>query len=262
MLEVPTARGGASGGPGAAGSLLPPSPVLNPMRPAWAALVLVAAVGLAGCAADEGSDMTRPNATIETSNGTITLELYGDQAPQTVQNFGELARDGFYDGQRFHRVIQDFMIQAGDPQSTDEENRENWGTGGPGYTIPDEFACEDGTVVNDHPGGYRQPADQCDAHGGFAVDLDAAGVLAMANTGQPHTGGSQFFVTLSPQDRLTGYHTVFGEVVEGMDVVEEIGGVPTHDDQPYKDQPKKDVVIESITVGGELPGVDIDKQEA
>ncbi len=215
----------------------------------------------------------RPTAILETSNGTIELELYSDLAPQTVQNFGDLAEEGYYDGQRFHRVIEGFMIQGGDPLTQDEAQKDRWGQGGPGYTIPDEFACQDGTIVEEHPGGYGSPADQCDANGGFHEEarLDEAGVLAMANVGQPATGGSQFFITLSEQDRLTGYHTVFGNVTEGMSVVEEIGGVETDcTAQGYPpgsgrggcgDIPEDDVMIESVTIEGELPGVDVDQQE-
>lgn len=203
--------------------------------------------------------MTRPTATIETNHGTIELELHADLAPQTVQNFGTLAQDGFYEGQKFHRVIDRFMIQGGDPLTKDDSNKRRWGSGGPGYTIPDEFACDDGTIVNKHPGSYNRKADQCEANGGFHKDarMSEPGVLAMANTGSGHTGGSQFFITLSEQDRLTGYHTVFGNVTNGMDVVKKIGQVSTDG----KDRPKKNVVIEDITIQGDLPDVTVNKQK-
>ncbi len=174
------------------------------MNRAWIPLMLMAALALAGCAADEGP-AENPTATIETNHGTIELELSAELAPQTVQNFGELAEEEYYDEQRFHRVIQNFMIQGGDPHTTDEDAKDRWGTGGPGYSIPDEFACQDGTIVNEHPGSYQAPPNQCDAHGGFHDDAttEAPGVLAMANSG-PRSGGSQFFITLEAQPHLTG----------------------------------------------------------
>jgi peptidyl-prolyl cis-trans isomerase B (cyclophilin B) len=126
-------------------------------------------------------------ATIETTKGTITLELHDDKVPKTVANFEKLANDGFYDGLKFHRVIDNFMIQAGCPHGT--------GTGGPGYTFEDEF---DSTLRHDGPG-----------------------VLSMANAG-PNTNGSQFFITHVPCPHLDGKHSVFGRVLEGQDVVDSI----------------------------------------
>ena len=126
-------------------------------------------------------------ATIETDRGAIRLELYDDKAPKTVANFEKLAGDGFYDGLTFHRVIADFMVQAGCPQGT--------GTGGPGYTFDDEF----------HP----------------ELRHDGAGVLSMANAG-PDTNGSQFFITHVPTPWLDGKHSVFGRVLEGQDVVDAV----------------------------------------
>ena len=131
------------------------------------------------------------NATMLTNHGSIELELFDDAAPKTVQNFIKLAQDGFYDGVIFHRVIQDFMIQGGDPTGT--------GSGGPGYQFEDEF--------NDHK--------------------VVRGALAMANAG-PNTNGSQFFiVTTGAAPWLDGKHTVFGQVTSGMDVVDAIEGVDT-----------------------------------
>jgi len=126
-------------------------------------------------------------ATIHTAKGDIVVELYADKAPKTVNNFVFLANQGYYDGTTFHRVIPGFMAQAGDPSGT--------GTGGPGYTFEDEF----------HP----------DLH------HDGPGVLSMANAG-PNTNGSQFFITYEAQPHLDGHHTVFGKVIEGMDVLEQI----------------------------------------
>ena len=126
-------------------------------------------------------------ATIETKKGTIKLQLHDDKTPKTVANFETLAAKGFYDGLKFHRVIADFMVQAGCPQGT--------GTGGPGYNFADEF----------HP------------------DLrhDGPGVLSMANAG-PNTNGSQFFITHVATPHLNNKHSVFGKVLEGQDVVDSI----------------------------------------
>jgi cyclophilin family peptidyl-prolyl cis-trans isomerase len=146
------------------------------------------------------------SATLHTSHGPIQLELYDEDAPKTVENFRKLAGDGFYNGVIFHRVIPDFMIQGGDPTGT--------GSGGPGYSFEDEF--------NDHP--------------------VARGALAMANAG-PNTNGSQFFiVTADACTWLDGKHTVFGQVTDGMDVVDAISQVETG----AADKPLADVVIERI----------------
>ena len=125
--------------------------------------------------------------TLETTRGTIELELYPQNAPNTVNNFVFLSREGFYDGVSFHRVISDFVIQGGDPTGT--------GRGGPGYKFEDEVA--------DNPLTHER------------------GVISMANAG-PNTNGSQFFITHSPQPHLNGKHTVFGKVVKGLDVMDDI----------------------------------------
>ena len=149
-------------------------------------------------------------ATIETNHGSIGLELYDEDAPKTVGNFVKLARDGFYDGVLFHRVIENFMIQGGDPTGT--------GSGGPGYQFEDE--------INKH-----------------AVQR---GSLAMANAG-PNTNGSQFFiVTAEACPWLDGLHTVFGQVTSGMDVVDTI----SHVDTDMQDRPLSEVRIDSVAVGG------------
>lgn len=126
-------------------------------------------------------------ATLETNKGTIEIELYPEHAPITVNNFVFLAKQGYYDGITFHRVINNFMIQGGDPTGT--------GSGGPGYKFADET--------------YGNPLKH------------ETGVLSMANAG-PNTNGSQFFITHAPQPHLNGKHTVFGKVVKGMDVVNAI----------------------------------------
>ncbi len=126
-------------------------------------------------------------ATISTDEGDIRIELFADKAPSTVNNFVYLARDGYYDGVTFHRVIKGFMAQGGDPTGS--------GRGGPGYKFADEF----------HP----------------ALKHDQPGILSMANAG-PNTNGSQFFITYSETPHLDGRHAVFGRVIEGMDVLEAI----------------------------------------
>jgi peptidyl-prolyl cis-trans isomerase B (cyclophilin B) len=147
-------------------------------------------------------------ATLHTSHGAISIELFDEDAPKTVDNFLKLSRDGFYDGVIFHRVIPDFMIQGGDPTGT--------GTGGPGYQFDDEFNAH--KVVR--------------------------GALAMANAG-PNTNGSQFFiVTTEAASWLDGKHTVFGRVTDGMDVVDTISGLETD----ARDRPRDDVVIERVEV--------------
>jgi peptidyl-prolyl cis-trans isomerase A (cyclophilin A) len=163
-------------------------------------------------------------ATLQTSQGTIVVRLFPDHAPKTVRNFVELAEGArqwtdpstgrqstarLYDGTVFHRVIPDFMIQGGDPLGT--------GRGGPGYKFADEI----------HPD----------------LVFDRPYLLAMANAG-PGTNGSQFFITVGPTPWLNGKHTIFGEVIEGADVVDQISRVKTGS----QDRPVQDVTIESVTV--------------
>jgi peptidyl-prolyl cis-trans isomerase B (cyclophilin B) len=138
--------------------------------------------------------MPNKTATITTSKGTMTLELYADETPGTVANFEKLANEKFYDGTRFHRVISNFMIQGGDPLSKDPKNP-RVGTGGPGYTIK----CE--TQKNTHK--------------------HVRGTLSMAHAGKD-TGGSQFFICHGPQAHLDGKHTVFGQVTQGVEIVDAI----------------------------------------
>ncbi len=151
----------------------------------------------------------RQVATFETNYGTFKIELFNDLAPKTVKNFVGLAEKGYYNGLSFHRVIDQFMIQGGCPKGN--------GTGGPGYTIPDEF--------------------------GKGLKHDKPGILSMANAG-PNTGGSQFFITLVPTPWLDGKHAIFGQVVEGMDVVEKIGKLPTDS----MDRLLKKVVMEKVII--------------
>ena len=181
------------------------------------------------------SDPDNPTVTLQTTHGEITVELFEERAPRTVENFlglarhdpaadadpapdtntwadpetGEVRGDSLYEGTVFHRVIDDFMIQGGDPEGT--------GRGGPGYQFDDEFH-ED-------------------------LTHDGAGILSMANSG-PDTNGSQFFITLDATPHLDGKHAVFGQVIDGMNVVEKIGSLPTG----RNDAPREDVEIESVSI--------------
>lgn len=179
------------------------------------ALLVFTATGCMAATGDKGNaegekHMANHIAVFETSMGDFEIALYDDKTPITVKNFIDLANKGFYDGVIFHRVIDGFMIQGGDPTGT--------GTGGPGYTIEDEFVKD--------------------------LTFDGEGILAMANTGRPHTGGSQFFITLAKTDWLNGKHTIFGKVTKGMDVVKKIGKV----DKDFADRPLEDVVIKHIEI--------------
>ena len=147
-------------------------------------------------------------ATLHTSEGPVEIELFPNEAPKTVENFVKLAKDGFYDGLKFHRVIPDFMVQGGCPQGT--------GTGGPGYQFEDEF--------NDHK--------------------IVKGTLAMANSG-PNTNGSQFFiVTADATPWLDGKHTAFGQVRAGQDVVDRISLA----DRDSRDAPRTDITIDKVEI--------------
>lgn len=146
---------------------------------------------------------------MDTSKGVVKLELFAAETPITVQNFIKLCRDGFHNGLTFHRVIDGFMIQGGCPLGD--------GSGGPGYVIKDEFVA--------------------------SLKHSAPGMLSMANAG-PNTGGSQFFITLAPTPWLDGKHTIFGKVVEGLDVVQLIGKVRTD----RQDRPLETVKINTINI--------------
>ena len=150
-----------------------------------------------------------PTVQFKTTLGDFQAEMFMDKAPITAGNFIKLAKEGFYDGLIFHRIIDGFMIQGGDPTGT--------GMGGPGYKIKDEF--------------------------GEGLKHDDEGILSMANAG-PNTGGSQFFITLAPTPWLNGHHAIFGKVVEGMDVVRLIGVVPTD----FRDRPREAVTMEKVEV--------------
>lgn len=172
-------------------------------------LLSLLALFLVACSAQEEPTTMNRHAILETNKGTIEIELFEDRAPTTTSNFINLSEKGFYDGVIFHRVIPGFMIQGGDPTGT--------GRGGPGYTIKDEF----------HP----------------SLRHDKPGMLSMANAG-PNTGGSQFFITVAATPWLDGKHAIFGQVVSGMDVVNQIVSVP----RDASDKPREPVVIEHVTI--------------
>lgn len=168
-------------------------------------------------------DSENTKITLHTNKGEIVIELYEDTMPITAGNFLKLAREGFYDGTKFHRVIKGFMIQGGDPNSKGD-NTSLYGRGGPGYTIQDEFVKGLSNV---------------------------RGTIAMANTGQPNSGGSQFFINLVnntaldfDKEPLTSRHPVFGKVIEGMNVVDEIANAATGPN----DVPTQAIIIKQITL--------------
>jgi cyclophilin family peptidyl-prolyl cis-trans isomerase len=152
-------------------------------------------------------------AVIKTNMGTIEIQLFPEVAPKAVENFEGLAKKGYYDGVTFHRVIDNFMIQGGDPTGTGRGGESIWGE-----PFEDEFSPD--------------------------YTFDKPGILAMANAG-PGTNGSQFFITLVPTPWLNNHHTIFGQVIKGMDVVQAIGKVEIT--KPY-DKPVKDVVMEKVTI--------------
>lgn len=173
------------------------------------------------------NDMNR-TAVIKTNMGTVELELFEDKMPITTGNFINLAESGFYDNTKFHRVIENFMVQGGDPNSKGN-NESIYGTGGPEKNVQDEFV--EGELLT-----------------------NTRGTIAMANTGQPNSGGSQWFINLVDNTGLdfnkppfNSKHPVFGRVIKGMDIIDTIGGVETK----AKDIPVKPIVIESITIVGQ-----------
>ena len=159
---------------------------------------------------------TNMMAIMQTNFGKIELELFSSDAPQTVENFVKLVKEGFYDGTKFHRVIKDFMIQGGDPFTKDDSLKDRWGSGGPGYTFADEIHLNNHNII---------------------------GTISMANAG-PNTNGSQFFINTNDNNFLDAQHTVFGKVINGLDVVRKIENVATEG----PDRPIDNVIIESIKI--------------
>lgn len=197
---------------------------------AWTAAVLLAA----GCsnekpstpapstapapapAAAPAARSTNEVAVITTSEGVMVLEFYPDVAPGHVANFKKLAKQGFYDGTCFHRVIPGFMIQGGDPNTKNDGAKDSWGTGGPGWTINAEFNAKH----------------------------HARGILSMARTSDPNSAGSQFFICHADAGNLDGQYTVFGNLIKGFDVLDKIATTPTE----APDRPLKRVNVDSIKI--------------
>jgi peptidyl-prolyl cis-trans isomerase B (cyclophilin B) len=184
-------------------------------------------VGAAAFAADEKKEEKSPMnssnevAVIKTSEGDMVVQFWTDAAPNTVENFKKLAHQGFYDGTIFHRIVKQFMIQGGDPNSKDPAKENSYGQGGPGYNIKAEF--------NDH------------SHD--------RGVISMARSSDPDSAGSQFFICLAPVHRLDHQYTTFGKLIKGQDVLEKIGDIPvTRNSTGEPSKPSKRVVIESIKI--------------
>ena len=172
---------------------------------------------------EEKSPMNASNevAVIKTSEGDMVVQFWTDAAPKTIENFKKLARQGFYDGTIFHRIVKEFMIQGGDPNSKDPAKENSYGQGGPGYNLKAEF--------NDH------------SHD--------RGVISMARGPDPDSAGSQFFICLGPVHRLDHQYTTFGKLIKGQDVLEKIGGIPvTKNSTGEPSKPTKRVVIESIKI--------------
>jgi peptidyl-prolyl cis-trans isomerase B (cyclophilin B) len=188
-----------------------------------AVVLLNAAVFAADEKKPEKTPMNSPNevAVIKTTEGDMVVQFWTDAAPNTVENFKKLARQGFYDGTIFHRIVKGFMIQGGDPNSKDPAKENSYGQGGPGYNLKAEF--------NDH------------SHD--------RGVISMARGPDPDSAGSQFFICLAPVHRLDHQYTTFGKLIKGQDVLEKIGDIEvTRNSMGEPSKPTKRVVIESIKI--------------
>jgi peptidyl-prolyl cis-trans isomerase B (cyclophilin B) len=192
--------------------------------------LLVCSLGLANL---RGQDTAKPEekkpmdtnqkevAVLKTSDGEMVVEFWPEVAPKTVENFKKLARQGFYDGTAFHRIMKGFMIQGGDPNTKDLANESSYGTGGPGYKIPAEF--------NDRP--------------------HIRGVLSMARSSDPNSAGSQFFICLGIASSLDHQYTAFGKVIKGLDVLDKIGATPvTRSAMGEASKPTSRVSLESVKI--------------
>jgi peptidyl-prolyl cis-trans isomerase B (cyclophilin B) len=188
-----------------------------------AVVLLSVAVFAADEKKQEQTPMNSSNevAVIKTSEGDMVVQFWTDAAPNTVENFKKLARQGFYDGTIFHRIVKGFMIQGGDPNSKDPAKENSYGEGGPGYNIKAEF--------NDHSHEH--------------------GVISMARGPDPDSAGSQFFICLAPVHKLDHQYTTFGKLIKGDDVLEKIGETAvTRNSMGEPSKPTKRVVIESIKI--------------
>lgn len=166
----------------------------------------------------EPTNTMNPIAVITTNYGVVEIELYKDIMPITASNFEKLVSEGYYNGVKFHRIIDGFMIQGGDPLTKDDTQMNRWGTGGPGYAIQDEFSADE-------------------------RETNVRGTISMANSG-PNTGGSQFFINTVDNLFLDNKHAVFGRVVSGLDIVDTISKVATNE----MDRPLEPVVIEKAEI--------------
>jgi peptidyl-prolyl cis-trans isomerase B (cyclophilin B) len=186
-------------------------------------ILLAVLLSSAMLGAEEKTPMNSSNevAVIKTNEGEMVVQFWTDAAPNTIENFKKLARQGFYDGTIFHRIVKDFMIQGGDPNSKDPAKENSYGQGGPDYKIKAEF--------NDHP--------------------HDRGVISMARAADPDSAGSQFFICLAAVHRLDHQYTTFGKLIKGDDVLEKIGNIPVERNaQGEPSKPTKRVVIESIKI--------------
>jgi peptidyl-prolyl cis-trans isomerase B (cyclophilin B) len=189
----------------------------------WGILLLGAALVAAEEKTDENKTMNAANevAVLHTSEGDMVVQFWTDAAPNTIENFKKLARQGFYNGTIFHRIVKGFMIQGGDPNSKDPAKEDRYGAGGPGYKIKAEF--------NDH------------SH--------ERGVISMAREPDPDSAGSQFFICLAPVTRLDHQYTTFGKLIKGDNVLEKIGNTPvTRNSMGENSKPTKRVTIEKIEI--------------
>jgi peptidyl-prolyl cis-trans isomerase B (cyclophilin B) len=163
-------------------------------------------------------------AVLKTSDGEMVVEFWPNVAPKTVENFKKLAREGFYDGTAFHRIIKGFMIQGGDPNTKDLTDERSYGTGGPGYSIPAEF--------NDRP--------------------HVRGVISMARSADPDSAGSQFFICLGTASSLNHQYTAFGDLIRGLDVLDKIGNTPvTRGNGGEMSKPTTRITLESVKIVSE-----------
>ena len=190
-------------------------------------ILMLLLVGAAAFAADEKKEEKTPVnssnevAVIKTSEGDMVLQFWTDAAPDTVENFKKLARQGFYDGTAFHRIIRGFMIQGGDPNTKDLSKESSYGTGGPGYKVPAEF--------NERP--------------------HIRGVLSMARSADPNSAGSQFFICLGTASSLDHQYTAFGKLIKGLDVLDKIGATPvTRSTSGEMSKPAARVTLESVKI--------------
>ena len=195
------------------------------MNKCIAALLLLAFAGVTGARCEDEKKQPSPKkaevAVIKTTVGEMVIEFWPDVAPNTVENFKKLAKQGFYDGTAFHRIMKGFMIQGGDPYTKDPKKEDEWGTGGPGYKIKAEFN------------------DKHHEHG----------VISMARSSDPDSAGSQFFICLGDAGSLDHQYTAFGKVIKGGDVLDKIGDTPvTMNGSGESSKPEKRVGIVSVKV--------------